>query len=101
MSEFDLSIMVDLEKRLLDREWRMDNLYYIKDVNGNKIKFVRNESQRTFWKGMWYKNIILKDRQRGFSTLVAIFILDSCPVQFKYRRWHHRHITTRRTEKVR
>ena len=56
----------------------MDNLYYIQDKNGNKIKFVRNESQLKFWDDMWFINIILKDRQRGFSTLIAMFILDSC-----------------------
>lgn len=68
----------ELKKRLSDREWRMDNLYFIKDKNGNKVKFVRNESQRKFWFDMWFLNIILKDRQRGFSTLIAIFIIDSC-----------------------
>lgn len=77
MSDFDLSLMVDLEKKLLDREWRIDNLYFIKDKYGNKVKFIRNASQRKFWNDMWYLNILLKDRQRGFSTMIAIFILDS------------------------
>jgi len=78
MSDFDLSLMIDLEKKLLDREWRMDNLYYVQDKDGNKVKFNRWESQQQFWDNMWFLNIILKDRQRGFSTLIAIFILDSC-----------------------
>jgi hypothetical protein len=78
MADFDPGLMIDLEKKLLDREWRMDNLYHVKDKHGNKVRFVRWESQMQFWKAMWYLNIILKDRQRGFSTLFAIFILDSC-----------------------
>ena len=67
-----------IKAKLLDREWRIDNLYYVKDKAGNKVKFVRNESQREFWSDLWFLNIILKDRQRGFSTLIAIFFLDYC-----------------------
>lgn len=56
----------------------MDNLYHVKDKWGNVVRFVRNESQLKFWRDMWWLNIILKDRQRGFSTLIAITILDMC-----------------------
>jgi len=68
----------ELLVHLGDREWRMDNLYQIEDKMGNVVPFVRNDSQREFWHHMWWLNVILKDRQRGFSTLIAIFILDSC-----------------------
>lgn len=67
-----------IKAKLADREWRMDNLYHIKDKWGNTIRFVRNESQLEFWDNMWWLNLILKDRQRGFSTLFAITILDMC-----------------------
>lgn len=67
-----------IKSKLGDREWRIDNLYFIEDKYGDTVKFVRNESQRKFWDEMWYLNILLKDRQRGFSTLIAIFILDYC-----------------------
>ena len=63
---------------LEDPEWRIDNLYYIYDKKGNKVLFKRNESQRKAWTSMHYLNIILKDRQRGFSTLIALYILDTC-----------------------
>ncbi|WP_041277883.1 hypothetical protein [Desulfotalea psychrophila] len=68
----------EILSRLGDREWRIDNLYYVRDKDGKKVKFIRNESQEMFWNAMWYMNIILKDRQRGFSTLIAIIILDTC-----------------------
>lgn len=71
----EIGIFMDLVK---DPEWRIDNLYYIFDKKGNRVKFVRNESQRRMWVNMWYLNIILKDRQRGFSTLIAMYILDTC-----------------------
>jgi len=67
-----------IKERLSDREWRIDNLYHVKDKFGKVVKFIRNPSQRKFWMEMWFLNIILKDRQRGFSTLIAMFILDYC-----------------------
>lgn len=65
-------------ERFVDREWRLDNLYYIQDEAGRRIKFVRNEAQRAFWRDLWYLNIVLKARQLGFSTFIAILILDAC-----------------------
>lgn len=67
-----------IKEKLSDIEWRLDNLYHIKDKQGQNILFVRNESQMQLWKNKWYLNIILKDRQRGFSTFIAILILDTC-----------------------
>ena len=40
------------------------------------IPFVPNRAQRRFMARMWYRNIILKARQLGFTTLVAILWLD-------------------------
>lgn len=60
------------------RDWRMANLYRIQDKHGQVVTFAMNESQHQFWDDMWWLNVILKDRQRGFSTLIAMFILDSC-----------------------
>ena len=67
-----------IRERLGDIEWRLDNLYHIKDKYGKIIKFVRNESQMVLWTNRHYLNIILKDRQRGFSTFIALLILDTC-----------------------
>ena len=61
-----------------NRDWRMSNLYRIQDKQGQVVTFRPNESQAQFWEDMWWLNVILKDRQRGFSTLIAMFILDSC-----------------------
>lgn len=71
----------DVEKviqKFADRFWRLNNLYYIIDKDGNRIKFEMNESQLFLYNNMWYLNLILKDRQRGFSTFIAIFMLDMC-----------------------
>ena len=59
-------------------EWRIDNLYWIKDEAGKEVKFVRNDAQRRWWKDRWFLNVILKARQLGFSTEIALEILDEC-----------------------
>jgi len=64
--------------KLSDREWRLDNLYWIVDADGNRVKFRRNAAQIEFWLNRWFWNLILKARQRGISTFIAILILDTC-----------------------
>src|SRR5208337_2340991 len=43
-----------------------------------ELRFVRNEAQRRWSRERWYLNVILKARQLGFSTEIAIEILDEC-----------------------
>ena len=64
--------------QLGDREWRLDNLYTIRDEEGQAIRFVRRDAQRQFDREMWYRNLIPKARKIGFSTYIAIFFLDEC-----------------------
>src|ERR1700688_4667785 len=61
-----------------DPEWRIDNLYWIRDEQGQEVRFVRNEAQRRWWQERWFLNVILKARQLGFSTEIALEILDAC-----------------------
>lgn len=63
---------------LSDKAWRLDNLYYIQDKKGDKVKFKMNVAQRYLLDNMWYLNIILKARQRGFTTFIDLYILDEC-----------------------
>ena len=64
----------ELKANLSDWRWRINNLYFITDKNGKKIKFKLNEAQMTFFEGMHYRNIILKARQLGFTTFTMIFM---------------------------
>jgi hypothetical protein len=68
----------ELKAKLADREWRLDNLYWVQNEAGQAVRFVRNEAQRLYWQDQWYLNTILKARQLGFSTLIAISTLDAC-----------------------
>jgi len=67
-----------LEQTLGDQWWRLNNLYYIIDKEGNKVKFKPNIVQTLFYKNIWFRNIILKARQFGFTTFICILWLDIC-----------------------
>ena len=68
----------ELKAKCADPMWRIENLYYILDKNGDTVLFKPNEAQRKLLRRMWYRNIVPKARQRGFSTLIQIVILDAC-----------------------
>jgi hypothetical protein len=67
-----------LKEKLGNPEWRLDNLYYIRDEQGRKVKFTRNEAQADFYQRMAPRNVLPKARKLGFSTLIDILILDRC-----------------------
>lgn len=67
-----------LKEKLKDRWWRLNNLYYITDKQGNKIKFKPNWAQEKLYNSLHYFNLILKARQLGFTTFVMIYFLDAC-----------------------
>lgn len=67
-----------LKTLLSDPEWRLDNLYWIKNEQGDKVKFVRNEAQRAYHAAAERRNLIPKARKLGFSTFIAILITDRC-----------------------
>lgn len=65
-----------IKSKLGDREWRLNNLYHIKDVTGRKVLFRMNEVQRKLHASMHYRNVIPKARKLGISTFFTIFNLD-------------------------
>lgn len=64
----------ETKKRLWDREWRIDNLYYITNKDGLLVPYKRNYYQKRFDAERHGRDIILKTRQLWFcldpSTLV-------------------------------
>ena len=67
----------DLKEKLKDRYWRLNNLYFIKDKTGKKIRFKFNKFQENLYKNLWYFTIILKARQLGVTTFFCILYLDA------------------------
>ncbi|NMV36932.1 terminase [Ralstonia insidiosa] len=57
--------------------WRLHNLYWITDKRNQTVKFRPNAEQTQFLEDLHYRNVILKARQLGFSTLIQLMFLDS------------------------
>jgi hypothetical protein len=72
----------DLKRCLADPMWRVCSgaLYKImlkSDLGeGSVVPFVPNRAQRRLIARLWHRNVILKARQLGFTTLIAILWLD-------------------------
>jgi hypothetical protein len=72
-----------LAANLDDPVWRLSNLYKIitkgdsDDDEGLVVPFRPNRAQRRLLAWLWHRNIILKARQLGFTTLIAILWLDT------------------------
>lgn len=67
-----------LRGRLDDPLWRLNNLYWIENKSGGIQRFRMNAAQTRLHHNLWYRNVVLKARQLGISTYVALLMLDSC-----------------------
>src|SRR4051812_32691231 len=85
-SETENDLIEDLEnitqeqlKRLLtDKLYRLNNLYYVRNKAGQIVRFRMNREQRRFYLSRHNRNLQLKARQKGFTTLAVIDSLDDC-----------------------
>jgi hypothetical protein len=59
-----------------DQLWRLNNLYWIQNKFGQKVKIELNTFQMRLFEEMHYLNTILKARQFGFTTFIDLFGLD-------------------------
>jgi hypothetical protein len=69
----DESYILDLFN---DKLWRLNNLYWIKSKRGQVVQFNLNPEQLDFFNNKHNRNVILKARQLGFTTLQCISFLD-------------------------
>lgn len=83
---------LELARCLADPEWRLFSgcLYKIMIKGDDQVSddgaieegdtfvlpFKPNEAQRRFLRRLWHRNLILKARQLGFTTLIAVMWLD-------------------------
>jgi len=56
----------------------LNHLYYQLDEDGNRFLFKMNAVQKILYFALWWNNIIPKSRQHGITTLISVFMLDSC-----------------------
>lgn len=61
-----------------DPRWRLENLYFIMDEKGVRVPFRPNTAQTELLDNLHSRNIILKARQLGFTTLCCLIYLDAC-----------------------
>lgn len=66
-----------IDERLKSKDWRMSHLYNIIDKNAKVVVFKPNKAQQTFLNNKTNRDIILKARQQGFTTLACIDFLDT------------------------
>lgn len=66
------------ESKLMDKQWRLSNLYKIIPKQGPITTFQPNPQQTTLSENAHSRNIILKARQLGITTFEVIDILDDC-----------------------
>lgn len=64
-----------------DPRWRIRNLYKVKNKQKQIVPFRPNEAQELLLQEMWYRNVIPKARQRGFSTVIQLLALDTALFQ--------------------
>lgn len=76
-SELSARKIATLKKNLKNQYWRLNNLYYITDKRGKRVKFKMTREQLAYYEGEHNRNIILKARQLGFTTEVCIIQLDA------------------------
>lgn len=61
-----------------DQAWRLNNLYWITNKEGERTRFELNWAQADLLDELHYLNLILKARQLGFTTFIQIYMLDIC-----------------------
>lgn len=71
-----------VERFLLERIcWLLDE----RESPPRKCLFVPNDAQREFLDSMWFWNAILKARQQGFSSMLALLVFIFCLVNPDFR----------------
>lgn len=76
MSQTMVSASATVNENFADPMWRLHNLYKIVDKNGRIVLFQPNVQQLDYLQNIHGRDIILKARQLGFSTLALIVSLD-------------------------
>lgn len=71
-----MALPSELVANLANQDWRLNNLYWITDKRGRKVKFRMNPEQRDYYENQHTRNVILKARQLGLTTLKCIILLD-------------------------
>ena len=89
---------------LKDPRWYVETLFWIIDKSRERVPFVFNPAQSTYYKDRTHFDLILKSRKEGFSSLIEAIWLHACLTQKNVRAVvlsHDYDATRRHFEKVR
>jgi len=67
---------IQVADQLSDVHWRLNNLYHCIDKKGNCVRFRMNAAQEAVFRALWWRTIVPKSRQKGFTTFFALVGLD-------------------------
>lgn len=67
-----------LKDTIGNKLWRLNNLYFIRNKEGEVVRFKLNPEQEYYISNRHHRNANLKARQLGFTTLAVIDALDDC-----------------------
>lgn len=89
MDKISLENQEQVKELMRDRRRRLFSwkLYKIKDKNWKVVDFIPNATQKDFIEKKHCKNIILKARQIGFSTMIQIYLLDQTLFNKNFKAW--------------
>ena len=76
LSNIDKLTYEQLADAMTYKWFRLNVLYHIKNKQGKKVLFTPNEEQEERFLNHHGRDLILKARQLGFTTLIAIYFLD-------------------------
>jgi hypothetical protein len=68
--------LAELAKLMVNKSWRMNNLYYVSDKAGRRVRFKPNWAQQLLYDSPSPFNAVLKARQIGITTGYIIDYLD-------------------------
>lgn len=75
----DREAMAAIMARFPDKLSRLRGGFYdVKNKNGQRVPFRMNADQEDFILNRWKLDVILKARQRGFTTVIQLDMLDDC-----------------------
>jgi hypothetical protein len=72
-----MSTKEELLRACASPKWRLRNLYKITTKEGGVKIFRPWPAQQRFMDGIWFRNLIPKARQRGFSTVIQLLMFDA------------------------
>ncbi|QDP58769.1 MAG: hypothetical protein GOVbin1573_56 [Prokaryotic dsDNA virus sp.] len=68
--------VAEVIERFSDPLWRLSNLYWIIDKHGRRVPFELNTAQANLVQDIGTRDVILKARQLGMTTLMSLVSLD-------------------------